>query len=133
MHADVQIAHYLHQLEENWIRNRFVEIRALLLTFPEISETFRYRTPFYDYNGMLLYLSLHKKKFPLIGFVDGYHIQDEAGLLIAKEGQTMIKHLYIQSENEPSDETIVGYIADAIETRNKLRKYALRNKTSKRK
>jgi len=133
MHAHEQVTDYIHHLEEKWIRNRFAEIRALLLTFPEISETFRYRTPFYDYNGMLLYLSLHKKKFPLIGFVDGFHMQDEAGLLTAKEGQTMIKHIYLQSEIEPSDETIVGYIADAIETRNSLKKYALRNKTSKRK
>ncbi|MFN9582609.1 MAG: DUF1801 domain-containing protein [Bacteroidota bacterium] len=133
MLAHVKVSTYLHQLEENCIRTRFAEIRALLLTFPEISETFRYRTPFYDYNGMLLYLSLHKKKFPLIGFVDGYHMKDEAGLLVAKEGQTMIKHLYIKSENEPSEEVIVGYIADAIETRNRLKKYALRNKTVKRK
>jgi hypothetical protein len=133
MIAHEQVSAYLHQLEEDWIRIRFAEIRALLLTFPEITETFRYRTPFYDYNGMLLYLSLHKKKFPLIGFVDGFHMKDEAGLLTAKEGQTMIKHLYLQSENEPNDEAIVSYIADAIETRNRLKKYALRNKTSKRK
>lgn len=133
MHAHEQVTDFIHQLEKKWIRHRFAEIRALLLTFPEISETFRYRTPFYDYNGMLLYLSLHKKKNPLIGFVDGFHMQDEAGLLTAKEGQTMIKHLYIQSATEPNDEVIVGYIAEAIETRNRLKKYVLRNKTSKRK
>lgn len=133
MHAHEQVTDYLHHLEEDWIHARFASIRALLLTFPEITETYRYRTPFYDYNGMLLYLSLNKKKTPLIGFVDGFHMQDELSLLTAKEGQTMIKHLYIESANEPSDEVIVGYITDAIETRKRLKKYALRNKTSKRK
>jgi hypothetical protein len=119
-------------MEENWIRHRFTAIRALLLTFPEIEETFRYRTPFYDNKGMLLYLSLHKKKYPLIGFIDGFHMQDEAGLLADKEGQTMVKHLYIQSENEPTDDMIVTYIADAIDTRKRLTKYGIKNKRSKR-
>lgn len=133
MHAHDEVDNFLQQLDIIWIRHRFASIRALLLTFPEITETYRYRTPFYDYNGMLLYLSLHKKKHPLIGFVDGIHMQDEVGLLTAKEGQTMIKHLYLQSEIEPSDELIVDYISEAIETRKRLKKYALRNKTSARK
>lgn len=134
MHAHEQVTQYLHDLEEIWIRNRFGEIRALLLTFPEISENYRYRIPFYDCNGMLLYLSLHKKKNPVIGFIDGFHMQDEMKLLQANEKQTMIKHLYIADINHPDDETIIRYIADAIDTRNRLKKYALSHpKTSKRK
>lgn len=122
MHAHDEVDNFLQQLDVVWIRHRFASIRALLLTFPEITETYRYRTPFYDCNGMLLYLSLHKKKQPLIGFVDGIHMQDEPGLLQANEGQTMIKHLYIESAQEPSDEVIVSYIEDAIQTRNHLKK-----------
>lgn len=105
---------YVSRLDP-WMQPVFHHVRMLILTFPEVKETFRYRIPFFDCGGrMMLYLSTFEKKRFVLGFCHGKLMADEAGILKNDKGQTQIKHWeFIQNETI-NDELLVTYIQDAI-------------------
>ena len=101
---------------EPWKQSVFHHVRMLILTFPEVTEKFRYRnTPFYDCGGrMMLYLtSLEKTRF-VLGFCNGYLMPDEAKVLQNEKQQTQIKHWEFTPGEQVDDLLLVAYIQEAI-------------------
>jgi hypothetical protein len=69
---------YLRQEEPQ--KSTLLGVRSILLNFDKgISETYKYKLPFFTYqNKMLCYLWIQKKdSIPYIGFVDGNNIIHE--------------------------------------------------------
>jgi hypothetical protein len=101
----INIDHYQAQLNP-WMQEVFKEVRMLFLTFPEMKETIRYHTPFYDCaDKPILYLSRFEKKRFVLGFCNGHLMPDEAGLLKNEKKQTLIKHWEFYP-NDPFDKHI---------------------------
>lgn len=116
-----------------WMKIRMEEMRQLILTFPQISERIRYGAPFYDYQGMMLYMGPYKKNRLRIGFCNGVNIQDEFGVLKNDAGQTQIRHFELYEDTLPDHELLVSYISEAIRVNELLaqQKHARRNKKSR--
>jgi hypothetical protein len=82
---------YFTQKEEP-TRSCLLFLRDHVLGFDQdMTEAWKYRMPFYCYNGrMVCYLWVHKKhKLPYIGFVDG-HAVDDPDLLVEKRARMKI-------------------------------------------
>jgi hypothetical protein len=105
-----------------WMQVRCNEVRKLILTYPEIIERFRYNIPFYDYNGMMLYITLFEKKKLIVGFCNGHMIKDKHGYLHNSKGQTVIRHFDLFEEHEPDFEALCDYIEQAIKIKDLKRK-----------
>lgn len=65
----------------------------------EISEHWKYNTPFYYYKGKwMCYISYHKKtKVIYIGFVQGHLIKHKK---LASEGRKIVKVFYLNAEKD---------------------------------
>lgn len=110
---------YVSQLPQ-WMQERFMEVRQLLSTFPEIKETIRYNTAFFDYKGMMLYMGPYKKKRMVLGFCNGKLLIDDAQMLIADAGHTQVKHWELFEYHTPNLELMATYIMKAMEKRDYL-------------
>jgi hypothetical protein len=105
-----------------WQKQQFVMARNILHTFPEIREVYRYGIPFYDCNGMMLYFSLFKKKHADIGFVNGFMMKNELGILQAKHGQTQIRHWELIEEKEFDEILFIQLIEEAMYINQQIKK-----------
>lgn len=116
-----------------WMKTRMEEVRQMILTFPEISERIRYGAPFYDYEGMMLYMGPFKKKRLMLGFCNGIRMQDEFGVLKNDAGQTQIRHFELYEHTSPDLEQLVTYITEAMRINAQLaqQKHAHKNKKSR--
>jgi hypothetical protein len=90
-----------------------------------IREAFRYMSPFYDYNGMMIYMMPDKKEGIIIGFCNGYKMTDDQGLLSAHD-RKMIRHYYIRSFNEKTAEELRFLVFEAMMVQEKLRDFKKR-------
>lgn len=126
------VDHFIDKLAI-WQQQQFSTARNLLLTFPEIKETYRYANPFYDCNGMMLYFSIFKKQHAVIGFVNGYLMENKANMLQAKHGQTQIRHWELHQETPLDEILFVQYVEEAMHINSHLikHKHATGNKNSK--
>jgi len=106
---------------EPWMQDTFSRIRMLILTFPEIKETVRYNSPFYDYKGMMLYMGPYQKKRFVLGFCNGNRMPDEAGVLTNDAGQTQIKHWEFKPGEPIDEELLVQYIQKAMQVNEHLK------------
>jgi hypothetical protein len=99
-----------------WMQPVFHQVRMLILTFPEITEKFRYsNTPFYDCAGrMMLYLKSFEKNRFILGFCNGNKMPDTAGILKNEKLQTNIKHWEFIQGKSVNEELLVQYIQHAI-------------------
>jgi hypothetical protein len=108
----------------------FMQVRMLLLTFPEITERMRYNIPFYDHNGkMMFYLTLHQKKKLVLGFCNGYLLEDNAGVLRQDQKQKYIRHWEFLPEPFEQDELLIEYIQQAIAVNKQLQRTKHERKT----
>lgn len=123
---------YANHLEP-WMQSAFHHVRMLILTFPEVTEKFRYRnTPFYDCGGrMMLYLSSFEKNRFVLGFCNGHLMQDEAGMLKNEKQQTQIKHWEFKPGEQVDDLLLVTYIQQAIALNLSLQQHAINHKSRK--
>jgi hypothetical protein len=115
-----EVETYIQKMEP-WMQDTFNSVRMLILTFPEIKETFRYKSPFYDYKGMMLYMGPYKKKRFVLGFCNGNRMRDETGILKNDAGQTQIRHLEFFSGQPINQELLVEYIAEAMQVNEHLK------------
>lgn len=115
-----EVEAYIQQMEP-WMQDTFNRIRMLILTFPEIKETFRYKSPFYDHKRMMLYMGPYKKKRFVLGFCNGNLMPDEAGVLKNDAGQTQIRHWEFFPGEPINEELLVEYIAAAIQINENLK------------
>lgn len=109
---------------ENWFQKIapdkaaiFYEIRKMILDLHEgIEERFTYQTPFYHFHGLLFYFAIHKtkKNRAVLGICNGFLIPDAYGFLHADEGQTQIRHLYID-ETIPNETILKYYLLEALQ------------------
>jgi hypothetical protein len=120
---------------EPWMREVFHRVRMLILTFPEVTEKFRYRnTPFYDCGGrMMLYLTTFQKKRFVLGFCNGHLMPDPAGMLRNEQKQTQIKHWEFKQDEPADDILLIGYIRQAIFLNLSIQTNASHHQNSKRK
>lgn len=106
---------YVQNLQP-WMQPLFQELRMLILTFPEVSETMRYNTPFFDAGGkMMLYLGSFKKKRFVLAFINGNLMKDEAGILKHENEQSQLRHWEFFENKQYDAELLVKYIVEAID------------------
>lgn len=87
-------------------------LRELILTAgDEFRETFRWSIPFYDSNGMCLYLQV-RKGLVEIGFIKGHLLSDPAGLL-RHESQKSIRHVRLRPADDVPRQIILNLIEEA--------------------
>lgn len=111
------------------IAQQFQQVRALVQRLiPQAREEIKYRTPFVTYQGIFLYFSFHKKKHWVIGFCNGHLLEDEARILRAEEGQTMIRH-WVLEEGQKLDLDLLGaYLLESAEIQLQLKEARKRKK-----
>lgn len=107
---------YFEQKDEP-IKSCLQYLRQLLLSYPEISEHWKYGMPFYYHKGkMFCYLWNHKKFHqPYIGLVDGHKI-DHQDLL--QEKRARMKILLINHHDDIPEEKIKAILKQAFTLRN---------------
>lgn len=121
---------YVARLEP-WMREVFQHVRMLILTFPEVKETIRYRMPFFDAAGrMMMYLASFEKKRFVLGFCHGNLMPDPAGVLKNDKGQTLIKHWEFIQYESIDDALLVTYIRNAIIINQQLEQHVIHRKNS---
>ncbi|SOD13026.1 DUF1801 domain-containing protein [Pedobacter xixiisoli] len=89
----------------------------ILSTDDDITAEWKYKLPFFCYNGkMLCYLWIHKKfKQPYIGFVDG-HLLNDGDLLVEKRAK--MKILLVNPNEDLPFEKIISLLTTNIKLRN---------------
>jgi len=96
-------------------------LRDLILdTSPAITESVKFHIPFYDMNGMLMYISPSKGKGVVLAFCQGRLMDDPAGVFTAHDRKE-VRHIVIDSLDENLLETVRQYILEAV-TINKVRR-----------
>ena len=107
------IDNYFLQKEEP-VKGCLLFLREHIINFDErITEAWKYRMPFYCYNGkMFCYLWVHKKNgLPYIGFVEGNKLHHPE-LIIEKRSR--MKILLIDPEIDLPVDKIDGLLKEAI-------------------
>jgi hypothetical protein len=117
-----------------WMQPVFHRVRMLLLTFPEVSEKLRYNnTPFYDCGGRrMVYLSSFEKHRLILGFCNGYLMEDPAGVLKNEKHQTIIRHWEFKEKEVINETLLITYIEAAIRLNLSFQQHATNRKTRKR-
>ena len=101
--------------KEEHVKDCLLALRDVILGFdPLITPEWKYKLPFFYYQGkMLCYLWLHKKyKKPYIGFVDGNLIDDDE---LLQEKRARMKILLIDQHADLPIEKINTILTKAIE------------------
>jgi len=108
------IDNYFLQKEEP-VKSCLLFMREHIINFDEcITEAWKYRMPFYCYNGkMFCYLWMHKKNgLPYVGFVEGNKLHHPE-LIIEKRSR--MKILLIDPKIDLPVDKIDGLLKEAIE------------------
>lgn len=105
-----QVTSFLAENLEYPLYLKSEEIRQWLMDTPGVSESVKYKIPFYDYFGPLIYFN-PKKDHLIIGFVNGIKIEDPFGLLTGD--QKRIRH-FLLDDNTDFWESLPFYIDEAI-------------------
>lgn len=98
-------------------------LRYLILDVsPAITESVKFNIPFYDMNGMLMYISPLKGKGRgvVLAFCQGRLMDDSAGVFTAHDRKE-VRHIVIDSLDESLVDTVRQYIIEAV-TINKVRR-----------
>lgn len=101
---------YFHDLEEP-DRGCLLALREVVLNFhPDISESWKWNMPFYDYKGKYLcyFGSAKKGKLPYLAFTQGKHFEHS---LLRFEGRKQIKSIEI----DPNQDLSIGLIHELLE------------------
>jgi hypothetical protein len=81
---------------------------------PKIEAMIKFGTPFYSYYGFLCYLSVPKKKKRVeLGFIRGYELADEQGVLNG-EGLTTVKKLIYHSTADFNEDILLAVLQEAL-------------------
>ena len=105
---------YYEYLPEKW-QPSFLEARNIISnSHPQLVEAIRFNSPFYLYKGLLFYLSMYKKRDFILGFCNGAHLSDEAGVLRADAKQKHIRHWVFNSNQKIDSHLLLNYIHEAI-------------------
>lgn len=105
------IADWLEDLSEK-DRNIARRIReAHYRSLPEVSETWKWKTPVFVYHRNLTYLSKGKEGL-ILGFMYGALLEDPAGILAATDRQ-QIRHIVFSHLEEGPWEELPYYLQEA--------------------
>lgn len=95
------VDHYIALLDLQR-RNLMLSLRELILcASPDITESVKFKIPFYDYFGMLCYLNSVKAGVAL-GFCNGAMLQSEK---LSGSGK-QIRHLIFKLDDKPDKQTL---------------------------
>ncbi len=80
---------------------------------PEVVETYKYKCPFYEYNGMLCYINFERKsKTVVLSFVEGFLLEDKYQLLSSDTSQ--VKKLYYPTLKSINTQKLDYYMDQAL-------------------
>jgi hypothetical protein len=80
---------------------------------PDVVECFKFKTPFYEHNGMLCYINFEKKsKCMVLSFIEGCRLEDKYNLL--SKDTTQVKKLYFKSISEIKPRVLDYYMKQAL-------------------
>lgn len=96
---------------------------CILNTSLDIVEVYKYKCPFYEFNGPLCYLSFEKKTHTVIlGFIHGYKLEDT--FLKLSSDLKQVRKLYFKTVEELNEKEIQHYVKQAIEINSDKKKKA---------
>jgi hypothetical protein len=100
-------------------QNLIVPVIGLIRTTPvQLIEDYKFRIPFYYFNGPLCYLTFPAKhKHLAIGFMKGTRMEATKPLLIGN--QKLVRHLEIHSLYDNWEEDVIRCLDEAIELNTK--------------
>lgn len=111
------------------IARQYQQVRSLVQRLiPQAREEIKYRTPFVTFHGIFLYFSFHKKKHWVLGFCNGHLLEDEARILRADEGQTMIRHWVLEEAQKPDLDLLGAYLLESAGIQLQLKEARKRKK-----
>ena len=100
---------------------QYSQVRSLVgRLVPQAREEIKFKTPFFTFQGIFLYFSLHKKRHWVIGFCNGHLMEDEARILRADEGQTMIRHWVLEEDQKLDLDLLGAYLLESAEIQIRL-------------
>lgn len=94
---------------------------SLLNAAVHIEEKWRFNTPFYDYYGMCFYLGRNKKGECELGFIDGFLLANDSGLLTSQHLK-MVRHYRVKSIEEVDTGALNALIQEALFVREEKQK-----------
>jgi len=116
--------HFLEEVPRE-VSVQFAEARAIIhRLMPRIEEGIKYSIPFFLYQGLFIYFSVHAKKRYFIGFCQGSKMQDELGLLKADENQQFIRHWELFPDKPFNRDVFGAYVLEAEALQQKQRPFS---------
>ncbi|NMM49585.1 DUF1801 domain-containing protein [Marinigracilibium pacificum] len=115
---DARVTDYLSQNLNDTVYQLSEQIRQWLIETPGVSEAIKYKVPFYDYLGPLIYFN-PKRDHLIIGFTKGIYMEDPFNMLVGD--QKNIRH-YIVNEGIDIFEHLPFYFDEAIRINKLLKK-----------
>ena len=86
---------YIYSQDNEHIKTLLEELHHLICsTFPEITYSIKWKIPVYDYYGLFCYLNPQKGKYVNIGFPNGIHLSNAAGLLTGNGKRVRLLPIY---------------------------------------
>ena len=95
---------------------------------PAITESVKYKVPFYTLNGLLMYVSPVKDGTLYLSFCQGDQMLDPSGLF-ASDDAKKVRKIYFTPDEEIDWETITAYIFEAVEINLKERSFSRKKKS----
>jgi hypothetical protein len=111
---DPRAEEYIENLTSAKHREIIHALRMLIFAcIPDVQEKFKYKIPFYNYDGELFYLTVQKGKV-VLGLVYGVKMNPRPGILLA-EYNKQIRHLVFEKESDIYEDYVVEIILEALE------------------
>ena len=108
------IPEWLDSWEDEYLNATLHAMREMVLSFhPEIVESFKWKVPYYEYKGHLLYISVLKKKTPYFSFAHGFQLPDESGAFSGLDKKA-VRYLEVNPKEDMDVELIYTYLQDAL-------------------
>jgi hypothetical protein len=105
------VADFIEQLPA--AQQRLAEqLRQLIWeTLPQVTESFKWKVPFYEGHGLLCYLSPQTDCL-VLGFIQGASLTDPAGLLSAQDRQ-QVRHFRVMPDAPLPREDLRSFLIEA--------------------
>lgn len=94
---------------------------------PMISESIKYKVPFYTLNGLLMYVSPMKNGSLYLSFCQGDLMLDPEGVFV-EDTTKRVRKIFFQPSDKIDWELITAYVLEAVEINLKERSFTKKKK-----
>lgn len=126
--------HYSEQVDDlvfgwnDFQQSTFQILRNIILDAnPAITESVKYKVPFYTLNGLLMYMSPVKDGTVYLSFCQGDKMLDTHGLFAVDQAKN-VRKIYFTPNSEVDWQVIATYILEAIDINLKQRSFSNKKK-----